>query len=62
MLLLIRDARLRDELARNAASFVGKNNWGVLKKKYFEIVDNLVCSSATENEIEAEGKLTGRNV
>ena len=62
MLLLIRDARLRDELARNAASFVGKNNWGVLKKKYFEIVDNLVGRSATENEMEVEGKLTGRNV
>ena len=62
MLLLIRDARLRDELARNAASFVGKNNWGVLKKKYFEIVDSLVGRSETENEMEVEGKLTGRNV
>ncbi len=62
MLLLIQDARLREELARNAASFVGENHWGVLKKKYFEIVDSLVCRSAPENEMEVEGKLTGRNI
>ena len=51
MLLLIQTASFRDELARNAARFVGQNNWGVLKEKYFEIVDTLVGKSVPEREL-----------
>ena len=52
MLLLIQDARLRDGLAKNATRFVVRNNWGLLKKKYFEIVDTLVAKSTHHDELE----------
>lgn len=42
MLLLIRNKKLREDLAEKAFKFVEKNNWDVKKHIYLDLVDSLV--------------------
>jgi glycosyltransferase involved in cell wall biosynthesis len=42
ILLLMRDANLRESLAQNGAAFVEKNNWDAKKEEYLQLVDSLV--------------------
>jgi len=42
MLLLIRNKKLREDLAEKAFKFVKKNNWDVKKHIYLDLVDSLV--------------------
>jgi glycosyltransferase involved in cell wall biosynthesis len=44
MLLMVRDAPMRRQLAGNAAAFVAQHSWDVKRQDYFGLVDRLVAS------------------
>jgi glycosyltransferase involved in cell wall biosynthesis len=45
MLLLIKDQALRERLVKNAFEYVGKNNWGLKKQDYLDLIDSICCNN-----------------